>query len=197
MPRALMILLALLLAMMPVSVFADVSKSDITYVSLGDSLAAGLLSDGITIGKGYVGNIVEQLEDYGYDISMENFGVPGAKTNDVLARISDAEDSLMNADIITISAGANDLISQLDMGKITDFDPNEIERVYEELETEVLKAMGEIGMAAEQLTGVVAELKLLLEDAMGKLVQLLLFYPVTYEERSNQSRPTSKLLRSV
>lgn len=78
-----MILLALLLAMMPVSVFADVSKSDITYVSLGDSLAAGLLSDGITIGKGYVGNIVEQLEDYGYDVSMGNFGVPGAKTNDV------------------------------------------------------------------------------------------------------------------
>lgn len=180
--RTLIFMLALLLALMPMSVFADASKSGMTYVSLGDSLAAGLLSDGKTIGKGFVGNIVEQLEGHGYDVSMEKFSVPGATTSDVLAGILNDEGFPAHADIVTISAGANDLLSELDMGKVREFDPNEIARVHEELTTAVTSAFSDTEAAAQDLSEVIEELEQLLDGVKEQVGPIAIILPDDIKE---------------
>lgn len=118
-----LITLVCLLVLTPITsvVAAGVKKEKFNYVSLGDSLAAGQLSDK-TLGIGYAGNIAKDLEANGYEVNFSNKGVPGATSTEVVAQLSAQE--LINADIVTISAGANDLLRALDMSKIALFDKN-------------------------------------------------------------------------
>lgn len=105
-------MLVILLAISPLSVLAEgENENTINYVALGDSLAAGVLSDG-SVGSGYVGMIEGDLETNGYEVNVHNKGVPGAKTGDVLAGLPGIPE-LADADVITISAGANDILAVL------------------------------------------------------------------------------------
>ena len=120
--RVLIMLLTLLFVLSPFKVLAEtVEKEKINYVSLGDSLAAGLLFNR-EFGVGYVGSIVEGLETSGYQVNVYNKGIPGATSADLLASLLDASE-LAEADIVTISAGANDLLAALDLAKAEKFDP--------------------------------------------------------------------------
>lgn len=112
--KAFLVTLILLLVFIPVNTLANVVESKITYVSLGDSLAANQLSDK-TFGKGYVENIKSDLTENGYEVYLENLGVSGYKTTDVINDLK--EDTILaklaNADIITLSIGANDILAEL------------------------------------------------------------------------------------
>ena len=184
--RIWVIMLALLLAFMPMSVLADAGKKEINYVSLGDSLAWGQLSGTKTQGKGYTGYIAGQLEAYGYDVNTENFGVRGATTSEVLAGITDEEekqkDALKDADIVTISAGANDLLSVLDRDLIN-FDPNEIARVYGEIQVAFESMVSDAGAAMENFNAVVSSLQSALEVATENVTPFLGILPEEIQEK--------------
>lgn len=94
-------------------------KIEIHYISLGDSLAAGLLYDG-EHGDGYVGDIVKTLNTNGYQVNMVNKGVSGFTSSEVLETLPNNKE-LSKADIVTISVGANDLLKALDIPKFIMF----------------------------------------------------------------------------
>lgn len=125
--RVFFIFLALVLALAPMSIMAETdTNKTIQYVALGDSLAAGLLSDGKTIGTGYTGNIKKSLESNGYQVTLTNKGVPGYTSEQVLNGLDQIQE-LSSADLITISAGANDLlkeIKEINFQEISKLDPN-------------------------------------------------------------------------
>src|SRR5690606_40460431 len=84
----------------------------LNYVALGDSLAEGILNNK-TKGKGYPDFIKELFEKgTGYEVNLNNFGVGGYTTKDVLNQLEDEEviAAIEQADIITYDAGANDLL---------------------------------------------------------------------------------------
>jgi lysophospholipase L1-like esterase len=111
--RALLLMLAFLLAFAPLSALAGSGeKPTVNYVALGDSLAKGTLNTGVASG-GYVGNIVNDLESRGYDVNLTNKGENGYKTADVLAGLGGVTAELASADLITISVGANDVLADL------------------------------------------------------------------------------------
>ncbi len=120
--RALLYMLVCLLVFAPTSVLATEGETkQIDYVALGDSLAAGILSDN-TLGFGYVSNIASNLESRGYEVNLLNKGVPGATSEDVLSELPEIA-KLADADIITISVGANDVLAGLDPSLLVGFDP--------------------------------------------------------------------------
>ncbi|MBS4209186.1 GDSL-type esterase/lipase family protein [Bacillus sp. FJAT-50079] len=110
--RALLLMLVFVLAFAPLSTLANEGKTNtVNYVALGDSLAAGILSDN-TPSTGYVGLIKNSLEGNGYEVNVHNAGKSGATSGQVLAGLSEIS-KLADADIITISVGANDILGGL------------------------------------------------------------------------------------
>ena len=94
----------------------------LNYVALGDSLAEGILNNK-TKGKGYPDFIKELFEKgTGYEVNLNNFGVGGYTTKDVLNQLEDEEviAAIEQADIITYDAGANDLLDVVDLGNLDD-----------------------------------------------------------------------------
>jgi len=100
------------------------------YVALGDSLAAGVTPDN-QLGKGYADMIAEKIAKEDALASYnKGFSQPGYTTADVLTDIkknvvrdvygsgytsktASIKDTLKKADIVTISAGANDLLKHV------------------------------------------------------------------------------------
>lgn len=94
-------------------------------VALGDSLTRGTGDD---TGKGYIGYLVEQLEEKSNEkISIHNYGVKGYRSNQLLEQLKQGEirRKVQDADYILITIGGNDLfqggqtILQMDEQKIT------------------------------------------------------------------------------
>ncbi|WP_442596398.1 S-layer homology domain-containing protein [Neobacillus sp. D3-1R] len=108
---------------------SQAAAAKISYVALGDSLAAGQLpfktEDGkATFDKGYSGIFSEYLEEQGLLGSYTNkFAKSGYTTENVLLDIQankevegqKIQDALKTADIVTITAGANDLLHEADI----------------------------------------------------------------------------------
>lgn len=160
--RSLLIMLVVMLAFSPLSVQAEGKNTNtINYVALGDSLAAGVLSDG-TLGYGYVEMIKSDLKNNGYEVNVHNKGVPGATSGDVLARLSGI-DELADADIITISAGANDILAGLK--PILDSGVNLSDLTLEKLAELQQEAGVAAGVAASAKNGASKEIsELLIEE---------------------------------
>ena len=111
--RALLLMLAFLLAFAPMSALAGSGeKPTVNYVALGDSLAKGTLNSNQP-SEGYVGNIVNDLESRGYDVNLTNKGENGYTTAHVLSGLTEVSAELASADLITISVGANDVLADL------------------------------------------------------------------------------------
>ncbi|MFX3675112.1 MAG: SGNH/GDSL hydrolase family protein [Paenisporosarcina sp.] len=99
------------LLLFPISTSAVVN-GPISYVAIGDSLAAGQTPNR-EIDTGYSDLIAQEitrnqpLSFYSKDLSF-----PGLTTKDVLGRVrsKEARPLLSNANVITVSAGANDLL---------------------------------------------------------------------------------------
>ncbi|MCR2822249.1 SGNH/GDSL hydrolase family protein [Lederbergia panacisoli] len=119
--RAFILMLAFLLVLAPLSALADVETKVVNYVALGDSLAAGLLSNN-TPSTGYVGYIKSDLESNGYEVNVHNKGVNGATSMDILNGVGSVTE-LASADIVTISVGANDALAGLDASLLAGIDP--------------------------------------------------------------------------
>ncbi|HJF33341.1 MAG TPA: S-layer homology domain-containing protein [Sporosarcina psychrophila] len=99
----------------------------IDYLALGDSLAAGVTPNN-ELGKGYADFLAESIQEIGTLKSYnKGFSFPGYKSTDVLndiqqnvtkdvygfgyiAKTAELQKSIKDAEIITISAGANDVL---------------------------------------------------------------------------------------
>lgn len=84
----------------------------VDYVALGDSLAAGQTPYS-EIDAGYADMIAEELENQEQLAAYtKKLAVPGYTTDDILEQLEseDAKETVQTADLITISAGANDLL---------------------------------------------------------------------------------------
>lgn len=98
----------------------------INYLALGDSLAAGMNEQG-GIGLGYSDFIAKALEDMGMlSFYTNDFAVPGYKTSNVLADITNnktvtiegkgeiaLQTAIKEADFITLTMGANNLFQHI------------------------------------------------------------------------------------
>lgn len=88
------------------------AKGSGVYIALGDSLAAGQTPNR-AIDTGYTDLIAQKLTKSGQlAIYSKALAFPGYTTADVLAKVrsEDAKKMLKNATLVTISAGANDLL---------------------------------------------------------------------------------------
>ncbi|MUK87400.1 LPXTG cell wall anchor domain-containing protein [Ornithinibacillus sp. L9] len=117
----------------PQVAFADEGEKNLYYVALGDSLAAGTDYNN-QLGNGYPDYITESLNEYtDFDVNLNNMGVPGYRTDQVLEQISDPEvlAELAAADIITLSAGANDVLQAVNIKEVDFSDPEQVAEVIQ------------------------------------------------------------------
>lgn len=111
----------------PASALTGNSGKPAHYVALGDSLAAGMIQDA-SIGKGYADSLAEMLEEDELLASYnKGFAYPGYKTTNILAELKEnikkpssttgevvaLRDEIAKADVITLSIGANDVLSNV------------------------------------------------------------------------------------
>lgn len=116
-------------ALSPLSAFAA-ENDKLDYLALGDSLAAGQTPFN-AIDKGYTDYLGSQLNKVGMLSSFDKrFAVSGYTTADILADIRanksvsdnsgntvNIETAIANAEIITLDAGANDILKQMAIDK--------------------------------------------------------------------------------
>lgn len=84
-----------------------------SYVALGDSLTEGI---GDTTNQGgYIPLLSQQLtQEYGYQVTSQNFGVGGNTSNQILKRMSNDKNikkALAKADLLTLTVGGNDVMA--------------------------------------------------------------------------------------
>ncbi|MDN4606571.1 S-layer homology domain-containing protein [Sporosarcina highlanderae] len=117
------------------STFND-GVTQINYLALGDSLAAGVDSNN-NLGKGYADILAESMGELNLPHSFnKGFAYPGYKTADVLKDISENKtgaivghgfdktsttihEAIKNSNLITLSVGANDVLAALKIDKAT------------------------------------------------------------------------------
>lgn len=86
----------------------------ITYVAIGDSITEGLLATReLSVTNGYYGYVADALRNSGYEIDAYNYAKSGATSPEILAQLHVVNRELQTPDILTMSAGINDLIAQL------------------------------------------------------------------------------------
>ncbi|WP_249315823.1 SGNH/GDSL hydrolase family protein [Bacillus sp. FJAT-49711] len=85
-------------------------KKDLRIVSIGDSLTEGIGDQ--TESSGYVGILNHTFEDNQLNISIENYGKKGNRTDQLLKRLDkdDVASSIKKADIMLITIGGNDVM---------------------------------------------------------------------------------------
>jgi lysophospholipase L1-like esterase len=86
-------------------------KKDIKIVSIGDSLTQGVGDE--TENGGYVGILDHTFQDQHLNITIENFGKKGNRTDQLLKRLEKKEikSSMKEANIVLITIGANDIMN--------------------------------------------------------------------------------------
>lgn len=105
-------LLAMTLSISMVNTAAAEVKIPAAYIALGDSLAAGQTPES-QIDTGYADLIAEELSrNQPVALFSKDLAFPGFTTADVLERVEEeaTQELLASANIITLSAGANDLL---------------------------------------------------------------------------------------
>ncbi|SHM64598.1 GDSL-type esterase/lipase family protein [Gracilibacillus kekensis] len=86
-------------------------KKDTHIVAIGDSLTQGVGDE--TNNQGYVGILEDRLNEQDYDVTFDNFGKRGNRTDHLLKRLKDdpeITESLEEADMVLITIGANDIM---------------------------------------------------------------------------------------
>ncbi|HEL9633381.1 TPA: SGNH/GDSL hydrolase family protein [Streptococcus suis] len=98
------------------------------YLALGDSLTEGV--GDVTGQGGFVPLLAQSLvNEYGYEVDVQNFGVSGNTSKQILKRMKENEElqqALKEADLLTLTVGGNDLrkviLSNLSNLKLSTFD---------------------------------------------------------------------------
>jgi lysophospholipase L1-like esterase len=100
------------LAPLPPRPMAKVEGGAYRIVALGDSISEGT---GDPVGGGYVTRLAEALRRRGLVVILTNLATGGAETGDVLqaARSPEAQRQILEADLLLVSAGGNDLSHSL------------------------------------------------------------------------------------
>ncbi len=135
-------------AMMAPSAEAAIVKVD--YVALGDSIAAGQTPNK-TIGTGYADMIAAELDKQAALASFtKSYATPGETSAGLLTKLqrSDVQAAVKNAELVTISSGANDLLAFANSGS-----------------TDPLKALEVINKVDQNLTASIQKIKLLNKNA--------------------------------
>lgn len=88
-----------------------VEQPSLHYLALGDSLTEGV---GDTTGQGGFATLLGNsfTNDFGYQVTYDNFGVSGNTSNQIYKRMKEDEalaESLKTADLMTLTVGGNDL----------------------------------------------------------------------------------------
>lgn len=89
----------------------DLFQKDKKIVAIGDSLTQGIGDE--TKGGGYVGILNNTFEDNHINITIENYGKRGNRTDQLLKRLETKKmaTSIKDADIVLITIGANDVMN--------------------------------------------------------------------------------------
>lgn len=91
--------------------YKQTQKAKLHYVALGDSLTRGV-GDATKQG-GFVPLLAQSLtNDYDYQVTYENYGVPGNTSGQILDRLEEKPEiskDIKKADVMTLTVGGNDL----------------------------------------------------------------------------------------
>lgn len=134
----------------PIASSAAVEKN-VYYVSLGDSLAAGLSPFG-EIGKGYPDFIAENFQSAEVlQTFVRDYAVPGYTTTNVLEDITNNVTKGENAGIqavlsqathVTLDIGANDILKKIKIDPVNQtvsFDQAEVQQTFAEIQQNLVK----------------------------------------------------------
>ncbi|QDQ00219.1 SGNH/GDSL hydrolase family protein [Lysinibacillus fusiformis] len=159
------------------SVFAQTEN----YVAIGDSLAAGQ-TPYQEIDTGYSDLIAMRLGLMGQIGYTKAFAFPGYTTTDVLDRVKSVEASelLANATLITISAGANDLL------RLVQVNPTAGTLTFSQLQTDYT-----LNVARKNIVEILAELKTRAPHAKVYVMGYYFAYPNVH---ASQKEGTNKQL---
>ncbi len=133
------IIITLLFLTLPIIIYTTNVDRKIYYLSLGDSLAAGQNAYG-NIGYGYSDYVSDYLvKNQLLEFYTKKYAAEGYRTTDLIRDIEDnkkiiinnkeitLKNALTNADIVTLSIGANDLLYKLSITTIDSLIDNEQE----------------------------------------------------------------------
>ncbi|TWT13461.1 SGNH/GDSL hydrolase family protein [Planomicrobium sp. CPCC 101079] len=176
----------LVLALFNVSLSAQAAiKAPAVYVALGDSLAAGQTPDS-KIDAGYADLIAQELSRHQpVALYTKQLAFPGFTTEDVLERIKSeqAQEVLASANIITLSAGANDLL------RLIQSNPEEGSLAFQQIQVDFALNEARLNMEA-----ILAELK---ERAPNADVYVMGYYFAYPHARENQKEGTAVQLERL
>jgi lysophospholipase L1-like esterase len=126
-------------------------KKDIKIVSIGDSLTQGVGDE--TENGGYVGILDHTFTNQNLNITIENYGKKGNRTDQLLKRLEKKEiqSSIKDANIVLLTIGANDIMHVVKNNWTNlNMEPFEEERVkYEERLTSIFNKLIELNPEAE------------------------------------------------
>lgn len=157
-------------------------KIPAVYVALGDSLAAGQTPNS-QIDAGYADMIAGELVRHQpVALFTKDLAFPGFTTQDVLERVKspEAKEVLASANIITLSAGANDLL------RLVQVDPAEGSLTFQQIQTDFA-----LNQARENVEAILAELKTRAPQADVYVMGYYFAYP---HVRESQKEGTGKQL---
>lgn len=109
------------------------------YVALGDSLTQGV-GDKTSQG-GFVPLLAQELgNQYGYQVTYDNYGVSGNTSQQILDRMDQVEiaESLARADLLTLTVGGNDL-RQIILANLTSLELSVFDAPAQEYSQRLLK----------------------------------------------------------
>lgn len=116
--------LLLLLVVIMISVYGiyyNFKKDKINYVVLGDTLSVGINPYG-EISYGYTDYLIDNLKNNNKIINVKKYAKKDYTIEDILLHIetnSNLKKDLRESDLVTISIGANDFISEVDLKNIS------------------------------------------------------------------------------
>jgi LPXTG-motif cell wall-anchored protein len=185
-----MLFLFAVFALSPLSVIADSEEQKILeYAALGDSLAAGYLNEpdesGSRLGNGYPAFIQQGIEDkHDYEVNLTNAGVGGYTTEDVLDQLLNNTNNIMQsieeADLITIGAGANDLLQAVDLENLN---PENLEEIIDDAQEAIVQVETNMSDIFEEISNMNADAPVYvlgyynalpyLEDMQGPIVLMI------------------------
>lgn len=137
----------------PEAMAEDGHKAKLHYVAVGDSLTEGIGDD--TGRGGFVWDVADDLQDkFGLtSVEIDNYGVSGNRSDQILKRINEQEDMQKNigtADFITLTVGGNDVMKVIKNNifglKVTSF--TKPQKKYVKNLTEILATMRQLNAEA-------------------------------------------------
>jgi len=137
----------------PAVLASEAKPIEFDYLALGDSLAAGVTPYN-QIDDGYTDFLAEKIEELGFlGFYTNRFAVPGYTTGDVLDDIQDdvekggdhIRDMIDEAEVITLDAGANDLLKHLTINQSgVSLDPEKVPLILEQVQENTREILKEI-----------------------------------------------------